>query len=360
MRCHFVYSVPINGQISVKVIRKIKITLQNMGLPISIIGPRENLSTQLWPNRSPFSITKTLYERLAEKLPTLLYHLSEKVKINFSTDDIFLGHPMFPFVSGVSRVTELALSQSPRPRTLALISPLHCNLEVPTSHINHSYLKALDRLVPKADVLFAIMGQYWWDQWDNSPFAHWKEKMIRLDMAVDTEFFPRIKNYFNKPSKRGFLYIGRNDPMKGIPLLSKLMTEMKEFPCGWIGAGPDIPGVPRVSPPRTLTPDFMKEVSQNFDFFITTGVADPNPTTILESMAWGFPVICTPQSGYYETTYLRNVYHDDIAKSLETLRELQFAPEEELKRMADDARISVETNYSWDKFISTIFATLRI
>ena len=104
----------------------------------------------------------------------------------------------------------------------------------------------------------------------------------------------------------------------------------------------------------------MKSVAERFDFFITTGIADPNPTTILESMAWGFPVICTPQSGYYETSYLRNVYHGDIDKSLETLRELQFAPEEVLRRMADEARRTVETEYNWENFMSTIFSAMHI
>jgi glycosyltransferase involved in cell wall biosynthesis len=101
-------------------------------------------------------------------------------------------------------------------------------------------------------------------------------------------------------------------------------------------------------------------MAERFDFFITTGIADPNPTTILESMAWGFPVICTPQSGYYETAYLRNVHHEDMGRSVATLRELQFAPEEDLRQMADEARKAAETDYNWEKFVSTIFSTLHI
>jgi hypothetical protein len=39
----------------------------------------------------------------------------------------------------------------------------------------------------------AIMGEYWWDQWDLSKYAHWKTKMVRLDMAVDATRYPRVK-----------------------------------------------------------------------------------------------------------------------------------------------------------------------
>jgi glycosyltransferase involved in cell wall biosynthesis len=102
----------------------------------------------------------------------------------------------------------------------------------------------------------------------------------------------------------------------------------------------------------------MRQMAERFDFFITTGIADPNPTTILESMAWGFPVICTPQSGYYATSYMQNVFHDNFTESLNLLRELQFADENELVRMADEARLIVEGEYTWEKFVSTILNTL--
>lgn len=293
-------------------------------------------------------------------MTTYLYHLHEKVKIKFKPDDIFLGHPYFPYVEGRKGVTELSIIQKDRPRIFALISPLHCNIAINTHHINKLYLDAVNKLIPETDILFAIMGQYWGDQWKSSPYAHWAPKMVRLDMAIDTKDFPRVKTKLNPPGKRRFLYIGSNDPIKGTGMLTKLFSGEENFQAGWIGSGPEIPGISRISPARPLTLEFMQKIAERFDFFITTGIADPNPTTILESMAWGFPVICTPQSGYYETPYLRNVYHDDIPRSLEVLKELQYAREEDLMAMANEARAVVETEYTWDKFISTIFSTLNI
>jgi len=359
MRCHLVYSVPVTGTKITKILRKIKEFLQHTGLPIRTIGNRQNIKTDSWPIKSPCANTKYLYEAFSSRMPTLLYHLRDRIKIRFKPNDLFIGHPIFPFSPGIIGVTELSIDQKPRPKVFALISPLHCNVKIESSHINKGYLDAIDRLLPKVDILFAIMGPYWWDQWDSSPYAHWKSKMVRLDMAIDIKNFPRVKKQFNPKGKRGYLYIGRNDPMKGIDLLNKLLSQVGDVPKGWIGSGLDIPGVPRISIPRPLTPTFMSKVAECFDFFITTGIADPNPTTILESMAWGFPVICTRQSGYYATSFRSEVFFDNFKESLATLKALQFADEDKLLKMANEARTFVEKEYTWDRFVMTIFQKLK-
>lgn len=359
MKCHLAYSVPNTGMITQRILRKIRAVLQQAGLPISVIGKRGNVNTNSWPTQAPYTITKHLYKELVRRVPTLLYHPSERVRCPFEPNDIFIGHPFFPYSDRTVGVTELSINREPRPRVFALLSPLHCNTRVKTNHLSKNYLDAVGRLLPGVDILFAIMGQYWWDQWTSSPYSHWKPKMVRLDMAVNIQNYPRVKKAFNPPGKRGYLYIGNNDPVKGIELLSKLLSGLGEYPRGWIGSGAEIPGIPRINRHTTLTSVFMSQLAERFDFFITTGVADANPTTILESMAWGFPVICTPQSGYYATPYRKNVFFEDIPASLEILRELQFAHEADLMRMADEARYVVEAEYNWDNFVRTIVDNLN-
>jgi len=352
MKCHLVYRVPVCGpnQKMASLSRKIRSALQEIGLPISVIGDRGKVRVDGWPEISPFSITSHLYRDLSSRMTTLLYDLREKKAISFSGDDIFIGHPLFPFRRGMKGVTELSLQNGISPKVSALITPLHCDISVKTDHINKDYLDSVDRLMDKADILFSIMGEYWWDRWDSSIYAHWKRKMVRLDMAIDPSVFPRIKKEFNPPGKRRYLYIGRNDPMKGVELLTSLMAGRKARHCGWIGPGSDIPGIERVSGPRYLTSEFMREVAERYDFFITTGIADPNPTTILESMAWGFPVVCTPQSGYYETAYMKNIFHDDMRRNDDVLEELQYMDEKKLKNIAEEARAAVEKKYTWKNF----------
>jgi len=359
VKCHFVYAVPAKGLLR-EFHRKVCLGFQQVGLPLCWFGNRFNPETKWWPIRSPYENTKHIFQGFSSLMPTVLYDLREQVRCQFSSDDVFLGHPSFPYQPERKGVTELSIEQSRRPRVFALISPLHCDVNIRTKHINKSYLEAVGRLLERADVLFAIMGQYWWDRWPSSPFAHWLPKMVRLDMAVDASLFPRIKKKFKPPGKRGYLYIGRNGPMKGTDFLSRLACAMPESRFGWIGCGEEIKGIPRVSQSRLLTPEFMAKVAADFDFFISPSLADPNPTTILESMAWGFPVICTPQSGYYETSYMKNIYHDDFDRSIDVLRKLQFADENELQLMADEARIIVEKEYTWDKFTTTILRWFKV
>ncbi len=77
-------------------------------------------------------------------------------------------------------------------------------------------------------------------------------------------------------------------------------------------------------------------------------------------MAWGFPVVCTPQSGYYETPYMLNIYWEEIDKSVGVLKYLQYASEAELMEMADKARAVVEADYTWGKFTSTVIHHLDL
>jgi hypothetical protein len=211
--------------------------LQRLGLPVSLVGNRQRPDVSFWPRCSPYENTRHIFAGLSRRLPTLLYALDEQVSCNFSEDDVFLGHPYFPALSGKRGVTELSIPRRPRPRTFAVISPLHCETSIATNHLNKAYLDAIDELLTDADVLFGIMGEYWWNRWRESPYAHWLPKMVRLDMGIDVASFPRVKTRFNPPGRRGFLYIGRNDPMKGTDLLSRLAQAVGDFRAGWIGSG---------------------------------------------------------------------------------------------------------------------------
>ena len=361
-KLHFVYATPFKvTSLFQRIIRKVRFELNKGKWSIGLIGDRypDEEKMSKWPIQSPYENTKNIYTSLSQNFDTKLYHLSENVKIKFNENDIFLGHPFFPYELNGKGVTESAVHSKQRPHTLALISPLHCDTSIKTTHINKDFLDHVDKLMPKTDILFAIMGQYWWDKWKDSQYSHWMPKMVRLDMAVNTDRYPKVKHKFNPPGKRKVLFIGKNDPMKGVNFLIKLAREMNSVDFAWIGSGPEIEGVKRISGFRQLDSVFMNEISKEYDFFISPSKADPNPTTILESMAWGFPVICTPQSGYYETPYLFNIYSDDIPRSIETLNKLQHLPENDLISISQKAREVVEKEYNWGKFTATIINNLN-
>jgi hypothetical protein len=75
-------------------------------------------------------------------------------------------------------------------------------------------------------------------------------------------------------------------------------------------------------------------------------------------MAWGFPVVCTPQSGYYETPFRKNIYLDDLDKSIKILKQLQQEKESELFNMANEARDAVSKEYTWEKFTNRVIESL--
>jgi len=360
---HFVYSVPgINQDFYLRVISKINKYLSKIGLgfPLMFNNKRNKIDTDDWPSSSPFTITKNIYEELLKKEDTRLYHLHEQVKIKFSNKDIFIGHPYFPYTSNEKGVTENALSNKVRPEQIALLTPLHCNIKINTKHINKKYLDHIDSMFPNIDILFGIMGEYWWDEWDNSPYSHWKSKMVRIDMAIDTSKYKQVKIGFNKKNQRKFLFIGINDPTKGISFLSKIASNYDYGTFGWIGSGPEIENVFKESEYRILDSNFMRKIAKKYDFIISPSYGDANPTTILEGMSWGFPIICTPQSGYYETSYRFNIEYSNIKKTIDTLNHIQNLSDQDLINISNQARKDVESNYTWKKFTSSIMENLDI
>ena len=77
----------------------------------------------------------------------------------------------------------------------------------------------------KADKLFVISGPYWTDTIEGTEYASWKDKIVRLDNAVDSKVFPLLKKNFNPPGRRGLFVFGRSGPEKGTPELFELLCK---------------------------------------------------------------------------------------------------------------------------------------
>jgi glycosyltransferase involved in cell wall biosynthesis len=177
-------------------------------------------------------------------------------------------------------------------------------------------------------------------------------------MAIDVGHFPRIKRAFNPAGRRKFLFIGNGETYKGAHLLSHLfgLTGGKHQ-CVWIGADRDLPNLDR-RPSQRLEGAVMERLAAECDVFLTMGISDANPTTILESMAWGFPVACTPQSGYYRMSEIKELSTTDMALNLAVLDYFQSAGEGELLQLADQARSLVETRFTFERYTRTVVDTL--
>jgi glycosyltransferase involved in cell wall biosynthesis len=345
MTIHFVYSVPLAGGLS-KSVRRVALFGHRLGANVGWLRPRTGLDTSGWPYRAPYSITKNVYDALQSRFPTILYDWQERVQIAGGDQDILLGHPN---PGDANSVWNRSCTHGRFAARIAMF-PIHHGM--PEINVN------LEQYIPQVDAIFGITGPYWYDTWDKSVFAHWKPKIKRVDMAVDIRHFPRVKKRFNPKGQRKFLFIGNTEPCKGTHLLSILFGLAKHHRCIWIGGSGCLANLEFRNSFTVLTADFMARIAAECDFFITMGVSDANPTTVLEAMAWGLPVCCTPQSGYYDMPEINQLSTTDMRHNIELLDRLQQAPEEDLRQQADSARRLVETAYTWDRVTSTVVAEL--
>ena len=341
---HLIYRVPPSSNKFIqnleswqwKIIRKLKYPIPTSWRRGGSFAYEESL-------RAPYSITVNLYKFLSRRTNTYLYDLFEPSSLRYRKNDIILGHPwMEP-----NSIAYQALFNPAPCRLKALIFPIHHGIP----EINYYALPFVER----ADIVFGIMGPYWYDTIELSEFASWKPKLVRLDMAIDSHAFPLVKTHFNPPGRRGYLYIGRNSPEKGPDVLSQTMAGLLDYPRGWIGSGEEIANIERETIFTSLTPDYIRSLGSKYDFFVNTSVSDANPTTILEAMSWGFPVACTPQSGYYKTPSIIELSTTDIASNIQKLQELQYCSEENLKEVSRNNRTTVEKNYTWERFCSIVW-----
>ena len=346
MTIHFAYaSIPGSGLLARLRGKTIRVA-QRLGLPLSYVGDRAALDSSAWPPRAPLSITHHVLGALRGIGEVRFYDWKERLAIHARPGDLLIGHP-FPGVPGT--VFNRACRDGRFAARIALV-PMHQGLA--------EYCQAISPALDSCDHILGIMGPYWFDTWRQGPFAHWAPKITPVDMAVEVRHFPRIKRGFNPSGRRKFLFIGNGEPYKGAHLLSILFGLAKgKHACVWIGADRMLPNLER-RPSQRLEGAVMERVAAECDVFLTMGVSDANPTTILESMAWGFPVACTPQSGYYGMSEIEELSTTDMARNLETLDYFQEADEGELLAMADKARRLVETRFTFERLTRTVLDTV--
>lgn len=191
-----------------------------------------------------------------------------------------------------------------------------------------------DWLINSCDVFLCITGEHWFNF---MPYS-WRKKSIRLDMAIDWDFWPDIKNKKYSPGgKRNILYIGHTLGMKNLEYLLDIFNGLKyEYPkikLGHIGHG-EIPQAENYEYTENLL-DY-KKVLKKYDFIISTSSKDANCTTLLEGVAMGFLSFATPQSGWLDRD-TNFIPLDDTPLSIKIISRWQEASNEAIvKRVAQN------------------------
>jgi glycosyltransferase involved in cell wall biosynthesis len=289
----------------------------------------------------PDAIGRKLGEHLRARHDVRQYDWDDTRAITPGSDAVLLGHahpaPWTIFRRSAAR---------PGWRRILPLSPY--------SHGDNYQVAFLDRTIHRADLYLAITGNRWFETVGDSAFAHWRPKMVHVDLAVDRTDFPRVKGAFAEQGRRRFLYIGHTRWYKNTDYLSTIAALMPEADFSWIGhGGRPIAGLKALGRWNFATEEARRLVAEH-DFLVTAGSSDANPTTILEAMAWGLIPVCTPESGYRGLAGVPNIPLDDAHAAVAILRELQAAPSarlEELRAMNDAA---LEEHFNWERFCHVV------
>jgi len=299
---------------------------------------------------SPHCITRNLYNYLNSRTDVKYYQWDHRGVADIKPNDVFIGHPHYE----PSTIVQRTFAEK-KCKFMATIHPLHTALP--------QHNMPFDHLARKADKIFSICGPYWYDTIDQTGFSHWKPKIVRLDMAIDRSHFPFVRERFNKIGERKLLYIGSTMPMKNVGFLAEIMQQMPDVRLHWYGGDGAHPlaKLPNVDVTgwTHLTPNVAKMITKECDFFVNVSTSDANPTTLLETMAWGVIPACTKESGYWKDPLFTELYLNNMSATVKALRGLLEAPEAELMQRVARANAEIETKYTWDRFCKTVWDELE-
>lgn len=314
--------------------------------------------------KTPERILYEIAERLGRRYRLETYDMSEPGVVCPQPGDVLIGHPTRYYPSSLFN---RSFDQSGWARRIVFC---------PFSHAMPRDAAAIDSLVEHADLYLALCGPYWIDTMGHSLLSHWGYKTMRCGLGVNQTDYPRIKNKMNPPGKRRFLYIGNAGPMKGVRYFYDLAKANANIEFGWIGwigdqqrpwgtlrceYGPTerclLSGAVKVHGGA----DWRKDTSivTGYDFLLTCGRSDSNPTTILESVAWGLIPVATPQCGYYPSDWMATIPLDDIAGASKILARLNSAPETELEAMRAAGRRAINEEHTWDNIADQVIACIE-
>lgn len=325
--------------------RKAAVRSTEPRLHLVYAGDPENDSSR----RAPETISNHLLRYFEARYPVRYADWRATGPLPLGPEDVLLGHPHY----NRSTVVQRAFREG-RCRAKLLLFPFHHGMPA----INLPF----DPLVRQCDRVCSITGEYWHRTLGSSPFAHWREKMVPVDMAVDLRHFPQHKRRFAPPGQRTLFYLGSDAPEKGGEQLAALAraTGMRLVCAGQLGrVRRHFRGLPVTFwGGVTLDDETLRRIAAECDFFVNTSVSDANPTTILEMAALGLPVFCTRESGYEREDLVYELKLDDHAHNLAVLNAAQQADEAELLKRTTRAREILARDYTWEKFCQTVGAVV--
>lgn len=296
----------------------------------------------VYPHRdrisAPDVIGRTLLDRLGVDHEIRAHDFDRTYRIDPAPGDVLIGHA-HPIAHTVFRRSMRHPGWSRR----ILLEPFNADWR---------QVGFIDDVIDQCDLFLAITGRYWFERTDG-PTARWKPKMVHVDLAVDQTKFPLLRTSVADRGHRRILYIGNDHPGKNLPYLDAIAGAWRNGTIDWAGRGKPLQHVTSLG-----FVDFStaagRELISRYDFLITVGNADANPTTVLEAMSWGLVPICTSTSGYCDEPGIINVPPDDVVATCTLLDQLQHAPDAEIEALRAAARQRLDTHFRWDRLVGQV------
>lgn len=285
----------------------------------------------------PDAIGRNLAARLSRDFHVELHNWDDRKVLQPKPGDRLIGHP-HPAPGTVFRQS----ARQPGWRRIVMLCPF--------AHGDLRQVAAWDTVLPHCDTHLAITGNYWMRTLAQSPFAHWAPRTRHLDLAVDRNDFPSIKTTFHPPGQRRFLYIGNTAWVKNTGYLSRIARALPAHEFGWMGASHRPIAGFRAWGPQDFAQPESRRLLADYDFILTAGFSDANPTVVLEGMAWGLIPICTPQSGYEGYPGIPNIPLNDVAGACAVLTRLQEQDTATLLSLRHANDRLLDTHFTWERF----------
>ncbi len=295
---------------------------------------------------TPFAIGRELSERLSRNYEVQIHHHRATYTIHPEPGDVLLGHPHWD----PSAVFNSSVREPGWRRRLCL----HPFAPGDPKQVAH-----LDKVLPHCDLFLAITGSYWIKALPHTHCRHFVPKVVHLDLAVNREHFPRVKTTFNPPGQRQFVYIGNHPWYKNLGYLDSIAMRMPHIKFSWIGSTKKRYRHLSQLGRYDFSDPAARNLLRNFDFLITVGNADANPTTIIESMAWGLIPICTPQSGYEGVEGIVNIPLNNIERACKIIEIMQQEDAGRLYAWQASNWHLIDTHFTWDRFASQVLDAIE-
>lgn len=306
------------------------------------------------PLSSPYTITWNVGRFLRDKAASIGYdfaykNLDDTTPVEFDPSDIVIGHCWWE-----GGFMHQALDANVKAKFILQ----------PYSHgmVSPGDVEMVHSLFIKADHLFLITGEHWFNTMPDSPYASLQHKAIRLDMAVSPAMHPFSKTTWNKPGKRAICVIGHDTWAKGYKNVA-VLARAAGIHLGHFGStdGYSFAHVPSLTLHGGVlfTPESIAVVCSQYDAIVTLAEYDANPTVLLEAASWGLRVYANREAGYLPNRPFEELRKDDMSFNVAQMRALQQMSDYELNATRDHVRRVVASEYTFDRLCQTIWQTVE-